>query len=201
MNLDWTAVWNFWHGALAGMASPWVIALVLALTTLLLEDVAIAAGVVVAAQGAIAWEWAFVAVAGGIALGDLGLYGIGWSAHRVPRLRRRYIEGRDLRAGQLLRRQLPGAVLLARVVPGLRLLTYTACGYLRVPLGPFTVWVVMAVVVWTAGLFWFASALGTVIAERFGVPVALAVALPVLVLAAIVPALRWFHKTCFKSAT
>lgn len=76
---------TFWHNtttlfgeALNGMAQPWVICMALVLTTLLLEDLAIAAGVAGATQGALSWEWAFAAVAGGIAAGDLGLYGLVW---------------------------------------------------------------------------------------------------------------------------
>lgn len=199
MSFDGGALWGFWSDALAGMANPWVIGAVLALTTLLLEDVAIAAGAAVATQGALSWEAAFVAVAGGIALGDLGLYALGWASHRLPRLRRRYIEGRDLRASQLLRRELAGAVLLARVIPGLRLLTYTACGFLRVPFRPFAAWVVVAVGLWTLGLFWFSSTLGAAIAERFDIPVAVAVAVPVLFMAALIPVLRWLHTNHFKS--
>ena len=103
---------------------PWAIALALALTTLLLEDVAIAAGVSVAAQGAISWELALLAVAGGIALGDLGLYAVGWAANRLPFLRRKYIDGparvseRAAWAQAALHRRLASAVLLARVIPG-----------------------------------------------------------------------------------
>jgi len=194
MSWDTAAIAAFWTTALGGLAQPWVIGLVLALTTLLLEDVAIAAGVAVATQGALSWEWAFVAVAGGIALGDLGLYGLGMAAQRIGWLRRKYIEGREVRAGQVLRRELAGSVLLARVIPGLRLLTYTACGFLRVPFLPFIAWVVLAVSLWTAGLFWFSSALGAVIAERWDVPVTLAVALPIVVLALMVPLVRWLRK-------
>jgi membrane protein DedA with SNARE-associated domain len=42
-------------------------------------------------------------------------------------------------------RRLGSAVLLARVVPGLRLATYTASGFVRVPFVPFTLWVLLAV--------------------------------------------------------
>jgi membrane protein DedA with SNARE-associated domain len=180
--------------ALSGMADPWVIVAALALTTLLLEDVAIAAGVAVATQGALSWEWAFVAVAGGIALGDLGLYGLGVGANRIPLLRRKYIEGRESRARDLLASRLASAVLIARVVPGLRLVTYTACGFWRTPMAPFTAWVVLAVALWTAGLFWLSSALGGVIAETLHIPAPLAVALPVIALALAFPLWRWLRR-------
>jgi membrane protein DedA with SNARE-associated domain len=179
--------------ALHGMASSWLIGLALALTTLLLEDVAIAAGVAVATQGALSWEWAFAAVAGGIALGDLGLYAMGLGATRIAWLRRKYIDGRESKTRGMLQRSLPNMVLLARVIPGLRLLTYTACGFWRIPLLPFTLWVVIAVLLWTAGLFWLSSALGQVLAQTLHVPLPLAVALPIIVLALAVPLWRWLR--------
>ena len=86
--------------------------------------------------------------------------------------------------------RLPTAVLLARVIPGLRLVTYTACGFLRVPLAPFCAWVVLAVGVWTAGLYLLSVSVGAVLAQRWGVPPALAVALPIFLLAVAVPLVR-----------
>jgi membrane protein DedA with SNARE-associated domain len=183
--------WLVWFQAvLAGMATPPVIAIVLALTTLLLEDLAIAAGVALATQGVISWELSLAAVGGGIALGDLGLYAMGHYATRVPWLRRRYVGDKSLWARDQLVRRLPSAVLLARVIPGLRLATYTACGFVRVPLVPFTIWVVVAVVLWTVGLYGLSAAIGLELAERFGLPPAVAVALPIVVLALAVPLWR-----------
>jgi membrane protein DedA with SNARE-associated domain len=178
------------QAVLSGMGQPWVIALVLALTTLLVEDLAIAAGVALATQGSISWELSFGAVAAGIAIGDLGLYALGLAARRVPALRRRYVGDRSSWAQAQLVRRLPSAVLIARVVPGLRLLTYTSCGFVRVPLPPFVLWVMLAVLLWTAGLYGLSVAVGQALAEHLGVPPALAVALPILVLAATVPLVR-----------
>jgi len=176
--------------ALAGMAAPAVIAVVLALTTLLLEDLAIAAGVALATQGAISWELSLAAVGGGIALGDLGLYALGVGATRVPWLRRRYVGERSERAREHIARRLPSAVLVARVVPGLRLVTYTACGFVRVPVARFTAWVLLAVTLWTVGLYALSAAIGHALAAHLGLPPALAVAIPILVLAAAVPLVR-----------
>lgn len=189
MNM-WPALVAWFEAALAGMAEPWVIALVLALTTLLLEDLAIAAGVALATQGLIGWGLSLAAVGGGIALGDVGLYAMGAAATRLPWLRRRYVGERSRWAREQLVRRLPSAVLLARVIPGLRLVTYTACGFLRAPLGPFCAWVGLAVALWTAGLYGLSVAIGHALATQFGLPPTLAVALPILLLAAAVPLLR-----------
>ena len=188
--LSWDALSASYNAVLAGMAAPWLIAAVLALTTLLLEDLAIAAGVALATQGAIGWTLSMAAVGGGIAAGDVGLYALGLGATRIPWLHRRYVGQRTLWAQQKLVQRLPSAVLLARVIPGLRLLTYTACGFVRVPLGPFCAWVVMAVTLWTVGLYGLSVAIGQQIAQRLGVSPPIAVALPILVLAAAVPLCR-----------
>jgi membrane protein DedA with SNARE-associated domain len=183
-----TAAWL--QAVLAGMAPPAVIALVLALTTLLLEDLAIAAGVALATQGLISWPLSVTAVGAGIALGDLGLYAMGLGGTRVPWLRRRCVGERSAWAREQLVRRLPTAVLLARVIPGLRLATYTACGFVRVPLASFTAWVVLAVALWTSGLYALSAVLGQGLARTFGLPPALAVALPICALALAVPLLR-----------
>lgn len=178
------------EAALAGMAAPWLVCLALALTTLLLEDLAIAAGVAVAVQGLLSWGASFAAVAGGIAAGDLGLYALGLGATRFEWLRSRVPDARSAGARALLLRRLPSAVLLARVIPGLRLVTYTACGWLRVPLLPFAAWVMLAVALWTGGLYAASAAIGDALVRAWGLSAPLAVALPILVLAAAVPLVR-----------
>ena len=199
---------NQWHSfvagfeaVLSGMADPWLIAIVLALTTLLLEDLAIAAGVALATQGAISWELSLLAVGGGIAAGDLGLYGLGLGARRVPWLHRRYVGDRSAWVQQQLIKRLGSAVLLARVIPGLRLVTYTASGFVRVPLWAFSAWVLLAVTLWTAGLYGLSVAVGHALAEALGVPAPVAVAIPILVLAAAVPLCRLFHQRLRRPAS
>ena len=194
------AVLAWFQGALAGMASPAVIAIVLALTTLLLEDLAIAAGVAQATQGLVSWPLSLAAVGGGIALGDLGLYGVGLAATRVPWLRRRYLGQKSLWAREQIVQRLGSAVVLARVVPGLRLATYTASGFVRVPLLPFSAWVLLAVTLWTTGLYGLSAAIGEALARHLGLPPALAVALPIALLAVAVPMLRWARKLFGRSA-
>ena len=186
----WTPAVQWTQAVLSGMGTPGVIALVLALTTLLVEDLAIAAGVALATQGAISWGLSLAAVGGGIAIGDLGLYGLGLAATRVPWLQRRYVGAKSDWAREHIVKRLSSAVFVARVVPGLRLLTYTTCGFVRVPLGPFTAWVLVAVSLWTVGLYALSVAIGQALARTLGLPPALAVALPLLALALAVPLLR-----------
>jgi membrane protein DedA with SNARE-associated domain len=176
--------------ALRHLADARLVALALVLTTLLVEDLAIAAGAALAAQGAVSWPLAFVAVAGGIALGDLGLYALGAGARRVRWLERRCIGPRSHALRERLQRRLGRAVLLARVVPGLRLVTYTASGFLRVGPLPFASWVVAAASAWTAALFVLGSTLGGWLAAVLPIPAPLAVALAAVVAVLAVPLLR-----------
>lgn len=192
--MDWGDLVAWVQQVLSGMGSPAVIALVLALTTLLVEDLAIAAGVALATQGAIGWGLSLAAVGGGIALGDLGLYGLGLAARRVPWLRRRYVGEKSDWARARIDRQLASAVLLARVVPGLRLATYTVCGFVGVGLLRFTTWVLLAVTLWTTGLYALSAAVGEALARHLGVPPVIAVTVPVLLLAAAIPLLRWLRR-------
>jgi membrane protein DedA with SNARE-associated domain len=196
----WHSLQAWFEAALTGMATPAVIALVLALTTLLLEDLAIAAGVALATQGLISWELSLMAVGGGIALGDLGLYAMGQSATRLPWLRRRYIGDKSRWAREQLVCRLPSAVLLARVIPGLRLATYTTSGFVGVPLLPFAGWVLVAVSLWTLGLYGLSAAIGQALAQHLGLPPAVAVALPVVLLALAVPLVRHWRQRARRSA-
>ncbi len=187
---NWQALLAWVQAVLSGMASPAVIALVLALTTLLLEDLAIAAGVALAAQGAISWPLSLLAVGGGIALGDLGLYALGLGATRIPWLQQRYVGHKSDWARAQIQRRLSSAVLLARVIPGLRLATYTTSGFVRVPFWPFTAWVLLAVTLWTVGLYALSAAIGHTLSAALGLPPPVAVALPIVALALAVPLWR-----------
>jgi membrane protein DedA with SNARE-associated domain len=191
-----TPDWSAWfQSALAGAADPAVVVTALILCTFLLEDVAIAAGAALAAHGMLSWPASFAAVAGGIALGDLMLYLIGFGARSLPFLHRRYVQHHRSRwAHEELTQRLFSAVLLARVIPGLRLVTYTACGFLRVPLGPFCMWVILAVSAWTAGLFAVSAAIGDWLARTLGWPTPVAVALPIILLALAVPLVRGIRR-------
>jgi membrane protein DedA with SNARE-associated domain len=161
-----------WLGGLSAILAfstePWLLLPSLVLITFLLEDAAIAAGVALALNGTIGWEAAFAAVAGGIALGDIGLYGMGRLGVRIPALRRRLNDAPVQRARAVLVGRLTAAVLIARVVPGLRFATYTAAGLLGVSFPRFAALVCVAVAVWTAGLFWLAASLGRTLGDALG---------------------------------
>jgi membrane protein DedA with SNARE-associated domain len=168
---------------LYGNHPPAIIALALILTTFLLEDVAIAAGVALAVQGVLGWGESFAAVAFGIALGDVLLYGLGKLAVQWPWLYQHYLRHRHNRLEKFIHERLGFAVILARVIPGMRLLTYVYCGYIKAPFISFAAWVTLSVIVWTAGLYLLSLSIGQVIVNTFGIPLSVAVIIPMLVLA------------------
>lgn len=187
----WDVTHQWLESALSGMATPWVIGLALVLTSFLLEDVAIAAAASLAAAGLLSWSGAFGWVFLGIAIGDIGLYATGLGARRITWLRRKYIvpqgdSGIKLR----LEQNLPTAVLLARVIPGLRLVTYVLCGFVRIPFVAFSLWVVLAVALWTAALLGLGALVGAALAQALHVPQSVAVALPILAIALLIPLVK-----------
>lgn len=162
----------------------------LVLTTFLLEDVAIAVGLALALDGVVSWGFAFASVAGGIALGDIGLYVLGRGCLRWAWVRRKLQAPVITRLRNGIDGRLAQVIFLARVIPGLRLVTYVACGYLRIAFLPFSIWVLISVSLWTAGLFFLGSSVGEKIAAWTGIPVPVAAAIPIVILVLVLPKMK-----------
>jgi membrane protein DedA with SNARE-associated domain len=128
---------------------PFLQGLVAALATFVLEDpVTVGCGLLVADQR-MAFATALIGVSLGIAVGDVGLYGIGRLTGPVVGRWRLVSQQRLDRASGWFKRNLISAVLLSRFVPGMRLPTYIAAGILKAPLWRFTAVAVGASLVWT----------------------------------------------------
>ena len=69
----------------------------------------------------------------GMVASDFAFYGIGVAARRVPWLGRFAVDDRVKAFGDTLKRNLFEVVALCRVVPGLDLVAFVACGWMRVP--------------------------------------------------------------------
>jgi membrane protein DedA with SNARE-associated domain len=188
----WDLVYAWFQSALTGMASPGVVFFALVITTFLLEDVAIAAGAALAVEGSLGWGLAFLAVAGGIASGDLGLYALGKLSHKIAWIKNRYVDGHQFKAREMMVSKLGSAVMLARAIPGLRLFTYVACGYLHVPLPPFAIWVALSVSLWTLALFAISAFFGHQITEITGIPASWTAPAVVVVIALTIPVFKKF---------
>jgi len=132
------------------------------LGTFILEDVAAVGAGLLLATGDISWPAAFIACFLGIWMGDAGLYalaryaGRGWferfSLHRfaskVSKSERWFAE----RGTPIL--------IFSRVLPGARLPTYLAAGFLRVPLPRFLLITGVASCIWTVAVLFLAETFG-----------------------------------------
>src|SRR5260370_855886 len=132
------------------------------LATFVLEDAAAVGAGLLLASGAISWPAAFAACFLGIWMGDAGLYALARCGGR------RWFEGSSLRrhAGKVARSERwfaeRGTLILifSRMVPGARLPTYLAAGFLRLPLPRFLLVTGLASLVWTWVVLWLAETLG-----------------------------------------
>ncbi len=139
----------------AGMAMGsqlWLAGLVF-LTTFVLEDAAVVSGGLLVAAGWLNWPLALAACFIGIWAGDVGLYGVARVAGRSffeRTILRRYAAGLERSERWFAER---GTLILitSRVIPGARLPTYLAAGFLRLPFNQFVGVTGAAALVWTAG--------------------------------------------------
>ncbi len=145
-------------------ASPWLLGMVLVVTTLFSEDLTCISGGVLAAKGWIPFLGATTACSLGIWFGDLGLYGLGVLAGRSRRRLKwvnrivsaeRVAKGRHLFEAYGVR-----WVFLSRFLPGTRLPSYVAAGVVGWPIRRFAIALAIAAAVWTpilCGLAFFAG--------------------------------------------
>jgi membrane protein DedA with SNARE-associated domain len=127
--------------------------LLLALSTLVSEDLTSISAGVLASQGRISYATAVFACLIGIYIGDLLLFLAGRFMGR-PALRRAplrwFISGADVeRASQWFARRGAAVIFASRFVPGLRLPTYFAAGLLRTSFWRFAFYFLIACAVWT----------------------------------------------------
>ncbi|MGH7041974.1 MAG: DedA family protein [Acetobacteraceae bacterium] len=147
---------------------PALQAVTIVFATFVLEDAATVLAAMQAQSGALPVPLALGSLYVGIVLGDLGLYGLGRLAAMVPFVQRllpprRTEVVRAWLAGKVFR-----VVLISRFLPGVRLPTYTTCGYLRADLGQFALATSLATLVWTSGLFALSFHMGDVLMAHFG---------------------------------
>jgi membrane protein DedA with SNARE-associated domain len=156
--------------AISDPAGSWpaLQALLILLGTFILEDAATVLAAMRAQDGSISVPLALVALYAGIVLGDLGLYGMGRLAARAP-WAARLIPAEARRGGQeWLGRRVVAVVFISRFVPGARLPTYTACGFLGADLRRFTLAAIGATLIWTTLLFGASLQVGALLLTYLG---------------------------------
>jgi membrane protein DedA with SNARE-associated domain len=163
----------------------------LVVISFLLEDVAVAAGVALSTGGSLLWGESFLAVWFGIAFGDLLLYAVGYFSRQIPFLKKRFVDEIAQDNAGVNKHKLAGTIFIARVTPGLRLVSYVYLGFKRTHFWSFTGLVLLAVFVWTISLYLGSIYLGAAIADALPIPKEVAVALPLLFLALLSFAYPW----------
>lgn len=142
------------------------------LGTFILEDAATVLAAMQVQSGGIAWHIAIVSLYVGIVLGDMGLYGLGALAggsSGVQRLARRLIpETKQAHGRRWLSTRVFRVVFISRFIPGARLPTYTACGFLRVSFRRFVSAAIIATLIWTSLLFLVSLKVGKLLTEHLG---------------------------------
>ncbi len=153
------------------------------LGTLILEDPTTILVGIFASQGTVSIGIALIALYAGIVLGDSGLYWLGALGRTHPRIAR-FVHHERLRPmRERLQRNLRKAVITTRFVPGLRLPTYLACGFFRMPFKEFFESAVFATLIWTTGLFGLSYLFGIATESWLGVwrwPIAIGIAVAIL---------------------
>jgi membrane protein DedA with SNARE-associated domain len=137
--------------------------------TFILEDAATVAAAMQAQDGAVSTWLALLSLYAGIVLGDMGLYGLGrlsayspWVARQLPPHRQAAIKAWV--SGRIFQ-----VVLVSRFLPGMRLPTYTTCGFIGANFKQFTLAAIAATACWTSLLFAVSLKLGQVLMDYLGV--------------------------------
>lgn len=165
---------------------PATIALLIFAMTFVLEDVATAGAAILAAEGTLSPTLALAALFFGIFTSDIVLYAIG-SAARTQEWARNFIgEDRMERGRHWLERRYFRAIVVARFVPGLRIPTFTASGFLSLPFVPFVLIVALAGFAWSTLVFTLVYLFGTMFLDSLG-PVKWALVVVLLVAVFIAP--------------
>lgn len=144
------------------------IILAIVVMTFVMEDLATAGAAMLAAAGTISPPVAALSLFIGIFLGDLSLYALGAYARKHPWTLKRIGEDRLSRGQDWLRQRYVSALIAARCLPGMRLPTFTASGFLSMPFGTFFAVMLVAGIAWTAVIFTLVYSSGIAISEALG---------------------------------
>lgn len=150
---------------------PMLQGVLLLLSTFVLEDVAAVGAGWMLASGVLTWPTAFWACFVGIWLGDLGQYALARLAGRswFERSSLRRHVGRVQRSETWFARHGSVVLVLSRLLPGTRLPTYLAAGFLRLPWFRFLVITGATSLGWTALVLRLSQPLGSHLASMLDV--------------------------------
>lgn len=120
------------------------------LGTFVLEDLALASGIALMADGKMSFMTAFWACFLGISIGDVGLYLIGYlvsifgAEKRFSFFKKYHSTFYNMRNSKTL----TYSIVISRILPGTRFITYVGAGFLRYPFLKFTLLTLASVFLW-----------------------------------------------------
>jgi membrane protein DedA with SNARE-associated domain len=140
------------------------------LATFVLEDVAAVGAGLLLAAGGISWPAAFIACFLGIWMGDAGLYALARYAGRgwFERSSLRRFAARVAESERWFAERGTPILIFSRLVPGARLPTYLAAGFLCVPLARFLFVTGIASCLWTLAILFLAQTFGARLTSWLG---------------------------------
>ncbi len=132
------------------------------LATFVLEDAAAVGAGLLLAAGAISWPAAFVSCFLGIWFGDVGLYSLARFGGRqwFEKSSLKRFGGKVAQSQKWFTEKGTAILVFSRTIPGARLPTYLAAGFLRVPLPRFLYITGAASFAWTIIVLWLTQILG-----------------------------------------
>jgi len=138
--------------------------------TFVLEDVAAVGAGLLLATGEMSWSAAFTACFLGIWLGDAGLYALARFAGRgwFERSSLQKFSAKVARSEKWFAARGTPILIFSRLVPGMRLPTYLAAGFLRVPVTRFLLITGMAAFLWTFVILLLAQTFGVQLLKWLG---------------------------------
>ena len=153
---------------LGSLGHLWLIPIGIIVGTFILEDATTMLVGILVADGEIEWLLALISLYAGIILGDFWLYGMGylaadhkWAKWFVNHERYEYVR-------TWLEERMETAIFTSRFVPGMRLPTYTAAGFLKLPFRRFVGPVIIGTLIWTSLFFGGAYLFGDLTEEWLG---------------------------------
>ena len=146
--------------------------LLIVAATFVSEDLTCIGTGLLVARGTLPWTAGVGACLAGLVVGDLLLYAggrlLGRPVTRIAPLRWMIRQEELERACRWFTERSAALLIGGRFVPGTRLPTYVAAGVVRMPLIPFSLWIVVAAVLWTPLLVGGTALFGAAAAERIG---------------------------------
>jgi membrane protein DedA with SNARE-associated domain len=140
------------------------------LATFVLEDVAAVGAGLLLATGGISWPAAFTACFLGIWMGDAGLYALArWAGRNwFERSSLRKFSSKVAESERWFAKRGTSMLVFSRLVPGARLPTYLAAGFLRVPFPRFLLVTGIASCLWTVLILLLAQTFGQQVVQWIG---------------------------------